>query len=463
MLERTFTEFDDLRLVYRGNRIMSDLFSKSVHSIRQLTADEASAKGFYRFLRNERVSEEDIISNMVSNCQNACNGQYLVCIQDSTEINLSGQRNRIKRDDFIGTTNANNDKGLGFFIHPTFVLDAFNGIPLGYADVKLWSRPRAFSSKFQRNYGSLPIEEKESYKWIESSLKAKAALHPHTPGILIIQDREGDLYEQFATIPDLKTDLLVRSRVNRTLADKSKLFDCLKAQAVQGNYTLMINGKGDRKKRTANIQVRFKEVTLPKTDSTSKGVAPSVKLYYIEAKEVDYEGTDRIHWRLLTTLDVENFDVAKMCIEWYSWRWTIEEVFKILKKEGFNIEATELEYAASVRKLSLMIMEVTIKLFLMRIAYSEPEIKLDASTCFSAEEQEFMEHQIKHLQGKTAKQKNQFPAKDLKRYVWVIARLGGWKGYESKRHPGITTLWNGLKYFEAAMQGWIISRNVSTR
>ena len=55
------------------------------------------------------------------------------------------------------------------------------------------------------------------------------------------------------------------------------------------------------------------------------------------------------------------------------------------------------------------------------------------------------------------------PPKDLKRYVWAIARLGGWKGYESKRHPGITTLWIGVKYFKAAMQGWMINRNVSTR
>ncbi|MDP2414315.1 hypothetical protein [Daejeonella sp.] len=45
------------------------------------------------------------------------------------------------------------------------------------------------------------------------------------------------------------------------------------------------------------------------------------------------------------------------------------------------------------------------------------------------------------LQGRTEKQKNPYSTKDLKRYAWVLARLGGWKGYESKRTPGITTLW----------------------
>jgi len=108
-------------------------------------------------------------------------------------------------------------------------------------------------------------------------------------------------------------------------------------------------------------------------------------------------------------------------------------------------------------------MEVVIKLFLMRLAYAEPEVELSADTCFTAEEQVFLEHQITQLEGKTEKQKNPYKTKDLKRYVWAIARLGGWKGYESKRHPGITTLWIGLKYFKAAMQGWEIFKNVSTR
>lgn len=62
---------DDIRLVYRGNKILSDIFSKSVHSIRQIYKSEADAKGFYRFLNNDRVSEDDIIGNMVSNCKEA--------------------------------------------------------------------------------------------------------------------------------------------------------------------------------------------------------------------------------------------------------------------------------------------------------------------------------------------------------------------------------------------------------
>jgi len=463
MQKREFTELSDLRLVNRGNKILADLFSKSVHSIRQLTDDETSAKGFYRFLQNDAVSEDDIVWNLSANCRAGCYGKHVVCIQDTTEINLKSHRNRINKDGFIGTTNATNKQGLGFLIHPSLVLDATEGIPYGYADIKVWNRPLEFRSKKERNYDALPIAEKESYKWIDVSQNTKAALKDVVKSMVIIEDREGDIYEQFAVIPEEGVDLLIRARTDRRLKDKTKLFSCLSDQQAQGSYEVVVEAKKGRQKRTAQIEIRFKEIEITKTDRASKGVVPFVKLWLIEALEINYKGNDRISWRLLTTLPVDNIEKAKTCIEWYSWRWMIEEVFKILKKEGYDIESSELEYASSIRKMSLMIMEVIIKLFLMRLAYSEPEVDLKAEACFTKEEQQFLEHQIVQREGKTQKQKNPYISKDLKRYVWVIARMGGWKGYESNRHPGITTLWIGLKYFKAAFEGWMLMRNVSTR
>jgi hypothetical protein len=465
MYARGFTDLDDMRLMHRGNLLYKQLFSKNAHSIRQLGSNEAETKGFYRFLKNDRVSEDDIVNNLAGNCKAACYGKYVVCIQDTTEVNLSRHINRLNKDGYVGTTNANSDMGLGFFLHPSLVLDGSAAIPYGYADVKIWNRPLEFKSKFERCYNQLPISQKESYKWIEVSNNTKSVLSDTVQGMVIVQDREGDIYEQFALIPDEKTDLLVRAGTNRTLGDKTKLFSCLSGQPAQGHYEITVEADASkkRKKRIARMEVRYKQVHLARTSTTTKGVAPAINLYLIEATEIGYNGPDKICWRLLTSIAITGIELARMCIEWYSWRWIIEEVFKILKKEGYNIEASELESAASIRKLSLMIMEVVIKLFLMRLAYAEPEMELSADSCFTATEQEFMEHQIVQLEGKTEKQKNTYKKKDLKRYVWVLARLGGWKGYESKRRPGITTLWIGLGYFKAAMQGWSIYQNVSTR
>lgn len=417
MQDRKFTELKDKRLLKRGNKILDDLFRKTVHSIRQLTEDDAAAKAFYRFLQNDSVTEKDILNNLLNNCKATCKGRIVLCIQDTTEINLGSHCGRIKKDSYIGTTNANKDKGLGFFIHPSFVIDAQTATPYGYADIKTWNRPLEFKSKHERQYGKLPIEEKESNKWIEVSKNTQANLKDVVDRIVIIQDREGDIYEQFAVIPDQKTDLLIRAKTNRTLADGEKLFDCLSSSPAQGTYQVDIPAKEKRPRREANIEIRHKRVEITRTSSSSKDSPPTVLLYLIEAKETGYEGKDKVCWRLLTTIPITDIETAKLCIEWYSWRWMIEEVFKVLKKEGYNIEASELEHPSSVRKMCLMILETTIKLFLMRLAYAEPETDLEAGICFSDDEQEFLEHQITKLEGKTEKQKNPFKAKDLKRYV----------------------------------------------
>lgn len=400
---------------------------------------------------------------MSSNCIACCVDKTVLCIQDTSEVNLYNHKNRIKKDEFIGTTNAAKG-GIGFLLHPSFVVDAYNYIPYGFSDVKMWNRPLEKLTKQERNYNKLPIEEKESYKWIESSQKSKEVLEK-AKKIIIVQDREGDIYEQFAIVPDEKTELLVRARANRTLLNKIKLFDFIANEPLQGIYTIVLEGDKRRNitKREATLEVRFSAVTIQKNDLVSKKAPASIDLYIIEAKEIGENIENPICWKLLTTIKVLDLETALQCIDWYTCRWVIEEVFRILKKEGFNIEASELGSAKSIRKLTLMMMETIVKLFLMQIAYDIPEHEMESRSCFTDQELECLEYQIIKLEGKTEKLKNPYIKKDLKRYVWAIARLGGWKGYASARKPGITTFSIGIQKFASIMQGWQLFKDVSTR
>ncbi len=153
-----------------------------------------------------------------------------------------------------------------------------------------------------------------------------------------------------------------------------------------------------------------------------------------------------------------------MIIEWYSYRWMIEEVFRILKKEGFDIEASELESGTSIKKLSLLILDAIIKIFQMRIAYeTDEEGQLPADICFEEAEIECLQMQCKRLEGKTEKLKNPYSPSSLRYATWVIARLGGWKGYASERKPGITTLWIGLESFYNIFKGFIMAKDMYTQ
>jgi len=391
----------------------------------------------------------------------------VLSIQDTTEINLYNHKNRIKHDKSIGVTNAAKN-GLGFMLHPSLVVDAVDCFPYGYGDVHVFNRDLEREPKETRDkqrYKKLGIEEKESYKWLLSSQAAKEKLK-QAAMVIIVQDREGDIYEQFATIPDERTHLLIRAKSNRTLPEGGKLFDKVSSGDAKGTYSFKIEGdkRKNQQKRTAQMEVRFTEVEIKNSSRTAKQVVPKLKLYCIEARETGATAKKGICWRILTTLPVTTIDEALMAIEWYSWRWMVEEVFRILKEEGFDVEASELESGTSIKKLCLLTLDSIIKIFQMRIAYEIDEgAQIPASMCFTKTEVECLEMQCKKLEGKTEKLKNPYRKSSLRYATWVIARLGGWKGYASERKPGITTLWIGLEKFYDTVNGFMMAKDVYTR
>ena len=386
-------------------------------------------------------------------------------MQDTTEVNVASHRGRIRAGDpDLGVTGS--ATGLGFFLHTSLALDASDGTPLGFPDIAVWNRPQNYTGRPEGAHKQVPLEQKESYKWVQASHNTQALLQDAAAHVIIVQDREGDIYEQFVRVPNANTDLLVRAAKDRKVGGGGTLFKRLEQQEAVLTYEVYVPGRGKRAARWASVELRYCAVQIerPHTAVNKEQLPPWVQMWAVEVREVGYTGPDALLWRLLTTVDLgDGFD-ARMMAEWYSWRWTIEEIFRIVKKEGFDVERSELETGAALRKLTLLIMETAVKLLLMRFCYAEPEGEgLEAGACFTQYQQVCIEALIPRWEGKTQKQKNPFPKKSLRRCVWLLARMGGWKGYEHKRHPGITCLWIGLKHLAAAMQGWAVNRNVSTR
>lgn len=469
MLGETFKEsFGDKRLDKRGNDIVRDILVKGVHSIRQFSQNSSQQKACYRFLRNDRTREDMIIKSMSKQCAASVKGKVVLSIQDTTEINLYNHKNRISHDDSIGVTNASKN-GLGFMLHPSLVVDAQSCFPYGYSHIHLFNRDLEREDSLSRNkhsYKKLDIKQKESNKWLSSSQATKTVLS-EAAAIIIVQDREGDIYEQFATIPDESTHLLIRAKSDRVLPDGKKLFSKVSGCDIAGSYSIRVEGdkRKERKTRMVKLHVRFTEVELKNSSRTATQIADTTKLWCVEAKEQSAaRAKNGVCWRLLTTIPVESFDQALCIIDWYSCRWMIEEVFRILKKEGFDIEASELTKGRSVKKLSLLMLDSITKIFQMRISMEQTEEEgLPADICFTKKEIECIEQQSKKLEGKTDKLKNPNKKSSLKFATWVMARLGGWKGYASERKPGITTLWIGLDRFYNIFDGWMLEKDVSAR
>lgn len=453
--------FGDRRVELRGEQFSQRLFRLGSRNIQALSLTRSEQKAFYRLLRNGKMTEQKLIEEIQSRCSNHSDGKVLLAIQDTTEINLGSHYNRIDKSSGIGRLDSPFLKDIGFKLHPSLVIDASNCFPIGFSSIRIWNRPLEKTTKQERKSANTPLDQRESQKWLETSAQTKECLNK-AKAVVIIQDREGDMYEQFSAQQD-NVYMLIRSRINRRLNDGSKLHESLANAPVCGTYVIDITSDSHGKvARKAQMEVRYihTQIKPPQAKSDQE----SHWVYVIESKEVNSDVKDPLCWRLITTWPVDCFESAKMIIDWYSCRWIIEEVFRLVKKEGFDLEASELESPWAIRKLSIMLLDTVLKVLQMHIAYQLPEEEAPpVSIAFDPNQQTCLKALNKKAEGKTVALQNPYQSTNLKWAVWVIARIGGWKGYQSQRPPGMTTLLNGMKQFDKIYEGWELNIDVGTR
>src|SRR5882724_3434319 len=279
------TFFNDKRLEKRGLQLLGRLFSNSSRVIQQLAHTRAEQKGFYRFLNNEKVREEAFIEEMAGRCKRAVAGKVVLCIQDTTEVNLSRHKNRLKPDSGLGLIDAVL-KGYGFKLHPSLIVEAGSLFPLGWGDIRVWHRGMEKKDSSRQEMMRLSIEEKESFKWIEAARQCKEVLG-EAQAVILVQDREADIYEQFIEVPDDKTFLLIRSRCDRNLTGGDKLWQRVSEQPCCGTYTVSVEGDSRRKQvcREAVLEVRYAQGEIKKPRGTDREQA-SALVTIVEAREV---------------------------------------------------------------------------------------------------------------------------------------------------------------------------------
>lgn len=470
MIETTnySSKFRDKRLERRGMQLLRSLFRSGQSSLQSIAESRAEQKGYYRLLRHDKVSEETLIEEMTQRCGRLCQDKVVLSIQDSSEINLSRHRGRLRPEESIGPTH-DSYAGLGFHIHPSLVVDAYSYYPYGYSGIEVWARPVNQQKVTPYQDRCLEVKQKETQVWLQSNEATYRSL-ASAQAVIIVQDREGDFYEQLSEVPPHETFyFLIRSRHNRHLQEGVRLWDRLAQQPVLGTYTTRVSTQQKGKPaatRDARIEVKALPVVLPKPVK-KKGTMPAFSrpLTVVEAREVQADkGVEPVLWRLYTTWPVADFADARQVIEWYGCRWLVEEVFKVLKKECYDVEASELESGWAIRKLTLMLLDTIIKLFQMAIAYDTPEEEMpDTVTVFEEKEIQCLEQINQRLQGKTTKLSNPFMNTKLAWAFWILSRLGGWKGYQSQRKPGFATLLHGLKTFYAIYQGYAFEKDVGTQ
>jgi hypothetical protein len=420
--------------------------------------------GFYRFIQHEKVKPEKLVGMLREQCGLEVGRSAVLVVNDSSDINLQAHAGRIKTEQ-IGPIGRKDKAGIGFFIHPSLVL-GLDGKPLGFSSLQIWHRGvvetgaetgQGRLDKHQRQYARLPIEQKESHKWLKAAKESQECLS-QAAQITLIGDRESDVYEEWATVPDQRTHLLIRCCQDRRIAEGKvegkakekgkKLYPYLAQQPCVGSYGFWLRGDPRRKReeREVEVEVRIAAVTLLRPSDLVGEYPAEVGLWAIEVRELPHSvpaGQAPLLWRLLTTHPVDSFEQALQIIEWYSWRWRIEQFFALIKQSGFDLEASQIESPPALQ--SLLVLAAQASLRVMTLLEARTGDTRPIHCCFDAQEIKVLQKVAPSLQGKTAKQKNPFPKRTLGWAAWVIARMGGWKGYASEHPPGIKTFFSGLQ------------------
>ena len=139
----------------------------------------------------------------------------------------------------------------GLFYHPLVAFDVA-GVALGIVGEQSWAReevskaPKAEKNKKRKQ---TPIEEKESYRWIEGLRCAErtAAACLETTCVCV-GDSESDIYDVFAAASSLQNNqanlqLLVRAGQNRNTTEQQDWADQVRKTAKIGDQTVSIRGR----------------------------------------------------------------------------------------------------------------------------------------------------------------------------------------------------------------------------
>ncbi len=164
-----------------------------------------------------------------------------------------------------------------------------------------------------------------------------------------------------------------------------------------------------------------------------------------------------MHWRLLTTHKVAVLADALQITHFYRQRWTIEQVFRVMKTKGFDIEAVRVAEDGPFENLTTATLIAAIQVLQM-VRERDGAVGRPLQDALDPEDQPALEAICQSLEGKTEKQKNPHPKGSLAYASWVCARLGGWTGYYGK--PGPIVMMQGLQALKAMLRGWKIAKDV---
>lgn len=449
--------FPDERLCRRFGILLDMLSNRVGNTIPAACQDWANTKAAYRFLSNDRVTEQEILGGhflATSDRASKSKGPLLV-LHDTCEF--SYHRGNSSTLGFIGLQptgkpieeGAGRRRLRGILLHSSLVVTT-TGLPLGLAAVKLWTRDQfkgCNALKKKVNPTRMPIQGKESQRWLDN-VRQSTALLARPENCVHIGDRESDIYELFCAAKETGTRFLIRTCVNRLAHDgNSTVADALAKSPVKGTYKVH-SRDATGKDYVAVLSIKYEQLLIRPPIGKQKKY-PSLDLTVIHATELSPSpGRERVEWKLITNLPVRSRSAAIEKLKWYAMRWKIEMFHKVLKS-GCRAEESKLRTSERLGKLIAMLCIVGWRVFWMTMLQRESE---------SANPEKVFTDLEMHILNTVVRQKHRSDSSDenLQAYIRKVAQLGGYLDRSGDSPPGNVVIWRGMSRLNDIHLGIII-------
>jgi Transposase DNA-binding/Transposase Tn5 dimerisation domain len=448
------SQFDDARLTKRFRALLAQLSERPGASIPFACQDWANTKAAYRFLSNPRVTEAHILrghfsatrdrfTQLIANAnvgvEVSSEDSMMLVLHDTTE--LSYRREDATRVGMIGKLADYTQCGV--MMHSALVITT-EGLPLGLAAAKFWTRSHFKGTnalKRKINPTRIPIEQKESFRWLHN-VRESTQLLADASRCVHIGDRESDIYELFCQASALGTHFLLRTCVDRLAGDgRHTIADEMQAIQCKGLHRIeIVDNKG--KTEIVELEIKYRRLrVLPPIGKQKR--YPPLDLTVLHATErvkanVSPKARPLIDWKLITDLPIDAPAQAVEKLRWYALRWKIEVFHKVLKS-GCKVEEAKLRSAQRLTNLIALQCILAWRIFWLTMVNRAMQ-QASATLVFTVDEIAVFEALMRN------KKRGKPMAADTAQYrLTQLAKLGGYLARTRDPPPGNMVIWRGLQ------------------
>ena len=421
----------------RARRVMQMIEQFSANpqaSIPKACGSDAATKAAYRALGSEEISAGEIrLAHARATVERACSYKRVLVPQDTMALSFP----TLAGTEGLGPVGKDGTRGL--FVHSGMAVTP-EGLPLGIIHQQVWAREEEERKRNTRR--KRPIEEKESFRWLEMVDAVESTL-PHDLDVWISGDREADIFELFAMPLRPGLHLVVRAEHDRKVESEEGQYlrHAVENSPALGHMEVSVPRSRKRKERTAKLQVRACTLKLlPPRNHPGRADLSPVPVSVVRVREVETtpEGEEPIEWMIITTLPVYSLRRAEEVVEAYAQRWKIERYHYVLKS-GCGVEKLQLESADRIdRALSIYNVVAWRLLYMTYVSRVAPDLPCTAVL----EDDEW-----KALFVVSSKRPRPLPDQppSVREAVRMVAALGGFLGRKCDKEPGIQAIWTGFR------------------